>query len=60
MNRDELAASARCAVTLVAGAALFVALGWITRWWIAVAVLVALSGAAAAWIASLPRRWMPW
>lgn len=63
MNRDQIAASARAAVAIAAGAAVFVALGWLTRWWVALIALLAGSGAAGVYALILVRRigtWRPW
>jgi hypothetical protein len=60
MNRDELAALARGATTVLAGAAILIAIGVLVSWWVVGAIAVA-GIADAAWCAQrLPARWRPW
>ena len=64
MNRDQLAATARGAGAVTAGAAPFVAIGWLVSWWLAggiVLAIVALALGSLWWLSRrLPSRWMPW
>lgn len=60
MSRDKLAALARAAVTLVAGAALLYAIGRYLGWWVVGAIAVAGIGAAWWSVRQLPSRMMPW
>ena len=56
MNRDEWAAAGRCAVTLLAGAAIAYAIGRYLGWWSVGAIAIAGFGVAL-WDA---RHWRPW
>ncbi len=60
LNRDELAALARGAVTLIAGAAILYAVGrWLGWYWVG-AIFVSGVGAALWDMRRWPRIWRPW
>lgn len=56
MNRDELAAIGRAAITLIAGAAILYAIGHWLGWWVAGAVFVSGVAYGVWWLARLPVR----
>jgi hypothetical protein len=59
VNRDEWAALGRAAVTLIAGAALWYAIGRYLGWWVAAVLFATAFGYGAWWVWRLGAR-MRW